>query len=570
MFLGLTFIATDPQFQNRGAGTLLSQWGIERARNEGLPVYLESTIPASHLYRKLGFVALDGLTMVLPSHADGSSNLYEEVCMLLQPDNETEGMDYWDSSLNITSLKLDYEAGMKPQTVVQAVYDRIDAYEPKQPYVWLHVQPIGEVMRAASELLQRWPVPADRPPLWGVPFSVMDNMDVAGTRTTNACPSYFRLPSTSASVVERCVSAGALLIGKTNMDQLAIGLTGSRSLHGALHSTFSDAYIAGGSSSGSAISVSEGLVSFSIGSDTTGSIRVPALFNGIVGFKPTKGTVSDRGVTSLMARNDTVGFVAINTADAEAVWKVCVGFDPEDPFAKSAAQHRSRQHTPEVVGSERISFKFGVPPEHILNESTPLHRFRFNDVVAALTTAGGKAAKIDWTPFAEGNRLLSKSSLLKELLTSFPDGWYDANKEHLLPSVKDVFEYITAIECTATDVFRDLHTQAACKRQVESILTYEEDKLTVLVIPTAPFHPTVAEVEKDPVGINTRLMADYQHFGNLLDLTSIAVPCGIYGEPESQTRLPFGVTFWAGSGLDQELLRLTRSLEEGLRSLGDE
>jgi hypothetical protein len=169
-------VGTDPKFQGQGAGTMLTEWGLARAQEDSLPVYLESTIAASSLYRHLGFVSLDGFSMTLPGYGpDGGPNIYEEVGMLKVWDGD-DGMDRWDSSLNISSLKEDYAAGIKPQHVVQAIYDRIEAYKEVQPSVWIYLHPIGEVMRAANELEVLWTDEGERPPLWGVPFSVKDSM----------------------------------------------------------------------------------------------------------------------------------------------------------------------------------------------------------------------------------------------------------------------------------------------------------------------------------------------------------------------------------------------------------
>lgn len=165
---------------------------------------------------------------------------------------------------------MDYDAGISPSMVVQAIYERIEAYKAVQPSVWIHLRPRQEVMRAATELSTCWPDPESRPPLWGIPFSVKDSIDIAGIPTTGACPPLAFTPSTSATVYQRCIDAGALFIGKTNMEQLATGMTGCRSPFGTLHSTFSKSYVVGGSSSGSAVTVSEDLVSFSLGSDTAG------------------------------------------------------------------------------------------------------------------------------------------------------------------------------------------------------------------------------------------------------------------------------------------------------------
>jgi len=566
---------------------MLLQWGLERSNKENLPIYLESTIEVSSLYRKLGFISLDGLSMTLSGMGEeGGPYVYEEVCMLRSwKDNGIEEMDRWDSALGISSLALDYEAGIKPQYVVQAVYGRIEAYKKIQNSTWIYIHPISEVLRAANALYIRWPDPAHRPPLWGIPFSVKDSINIAGIPTTNGGPALSFTPDSSALVYQSCIDAGALFIGKTNMEQLATGMTGCRSPYGTLHSTFSKSHIVGGSSSGSAVSVSEGLVSFSLGGDTAGSIRIPAALNGIVGFKPTKGTVSARGVSPACAHQDCVSFLTLKVEDAETVWKICEGYDPEDYFAKPPSyRHRSRKLiTPAIsdpLTSPQPKFRFGVPPSSALQACSPDYRKQFNITISALQSTGGHLAELDWTPFAAANELLYNGTFVLERLTTLPEGWFDKNKQELHPVIRQIFEKALERKSTAGDVWRDLHRQAECKRIVEGVLGFEEDReegkgvLTVMVVPTAPFHPTIAEVSEDPIGVNSRLGV-FTHFGNVVDLVGIAVPCGNYGvdgrgRREGAMRLPFGITILAGGGYDQELLQLVKGLEGVLGELGQD
>ncbi|CZR60850.1 probable DUR1,2-urea amidolyase [Phialocephala subalpina] len=513
--------------------------------------------------------------MKLPGQApDGGPIIYEEVGMLKTWDETDMGAtDHWDSSLNITSLLLDYEAGIKPQQVIRAIYDRIDAYKIVQPSVWLHLQPLGEVLRAANELHTRWPNPDERPPLWGIPFSVKDSIDIAGIPTTVGCPALSFVPEASAPVYQHCIDAGGLFIGKTNMEQLATGMTGCRSPYGTLHSTFSKQHIVGGSSSGSAATVSEGLVSFSLGSDTAGSIRVPALFNGIVGFKPTKGTVSARGVAPACLHQDCVSFLAANIEDAEKVWNVCKGFDKWDVFAKLPSQLLSSN------SNRQLRFRFGIPPAEALEACSPIYRKQFSQVVEAMSKTGGILVSLNWQPFAAANELLYNSSFVLERLTILPEGWFEKNKQLLHPVTRQVFEGALARNSSAVDLFKDLHRQAEYKRAVEDVLRLDRevedgvDELTVMVVPTTPFHPTIEEVSKDPLGINGQLGA-FAHFANVLDLVGVAVPCGAYNMEDMSggkpIRLPFGVTILAGTGLDCELLKVVAQLEEVLGDLGQD
>jgi allophanate hydrolase len=571
-YLGLTLIGTHPDFQGQGAGTMLTEWGLEKARSENIPVYLDSTVVASSLFRRLGFVALDGISMTLPGRAkNGGPIVYEGLSMLRTWEDEAQGMDYWDSSLNISSLKADYHAGIKPQLVVQAIYDRIEAYKDIQPSVWTYLHPIGDVMRAANELLTRWPNETERPPLWGIPFSVKDSINIEGIPTTAGCPALAFTPESSASVYQCCIDAGGLFIGKTNMEQLATGMTGCRSPYGTLHSTFSQAHIVGGSSSGSSVTVSEGLVSFSLGTDTAGSIRLPALFNGIFGFKPTKGTISARGVSPACLHQDCVSFLTLNPEDADIVWQVCKGFDKGDYFAKLPFHFVNRGQP------SHVSFRFGIPTNEALEACSTTYRRQFRQVTDALQKAGGKLVSLDWAPFSAANELLYNSSFVAERLTVLPEGWFEDNKDLLHPVTKQVFEGALARKDTAVDLFKDLHRQAAYKRAVEGILSSGDQEsgeyeLTLMVVPTAPFHPTIEEVGEDPIGINGKL-GTFAHFANVLDLVGVALPCGTYEigeEGNRKQRLPFGVTILAGTGLDRELLDLAKRLEEVLGGLGQD
>ncbi|KAL3420885.1 urea carboxylase [Phlyctema vagabunda] len=570
----LTFVAVDPKFQGRGIGASLTHWGLSRAEEELMPVYLESTVTAAKLYSRLGFVALDGFCMEIPGRRqDDSSSIYEELCML-KTWNDEDGMDRWDSSLAIFSLKLDYEAGIKPQHVIEAIYERIDAYKATQPSVWLHLQPISEVMRVANELLIRWPDPSKRPPLWGVPFSVKDSFDISQIPTTVGCPPLAFVPNKSAKVFLDCLAAGAIFIGKTNMEQLATGMTGCRSPYGQLHSTFSNLHSVGGSSSGSAITVSEGLVSFSLGSDTAGSIRVPAAFNGVVGFKPTKGTVSARGVYPACAHQDCVSFLSLNTEDAETIWRECAIYDKEDLFAKSLHFRRPESVEAGASSSQSPRFRFGIPSAEALEACDPIYLDLFTRAIKAIELYGSKV-DLDWSPFAAANDLLYNGSFVLERLTIMPPGWFETHKDLIHPVIKQVFEGALARKTSAIDVFRDLHKQAEYKREVEDILLFAPDPisgdsepvLTVMIVPTTPFQPLISDVGKDPIGINSKLGA-FQHFGNVLDLCALAVPAGTYTDQEQ--RLPFGITILAGCGFDEELLQVVKGLEEILLDLSDE
>jgi allophanate hydrolase len=478
-------------------------------------------------------------------------------------------MDRWDSSLSITSLYADYEAGINPASVIHAIYERIEAYKDVQPSVWIYLQPLETVLQAAQDLEPRFPDPNSRPPLWGVPFSVKDNIDVAGIPTTSALPPLAYTPDVSAPVYQKCIDAGGLFIGKTNMEQLATGMAGCRSPYGTLHSTWSKEHVVGGSSSGSAVSVSAGLVSFSLGSDTAGSIRVPALFNGIVGFKPTKGTVSTRGVVPACKHQDTVGFLALNVEDAEVVWRVCKGFDKDDPFAK-------RDFIIRPSDGKRLDVRFDIPPRDALDACSLEYRKAFARAAQVIQSGQRKQVDLDWGLFVAANELLYNRSFVLERLTILPEGWFEKNKQLLHPVTRQVFEGALARGSTAVDVFKDLHKQAEYRRIVEDILTVEDGEgknvLTVMIVPTTPFHPTIQEVERDPIRSGVKL-GTFSHFANVLDLVGIALPAGSYSVADEEGRnstLPFGVTVLARAGMEEELVKLCKDLELAFQDMDDD
>src|ERR1035438_9838074 len=255
--------------------------------------------------------------------------------------------------LDLGSLRELYKSGAAtPADIIATVYDRMGA-QPLAP-VWISVVPREKALARARKL-ERDPV-GPLHPLYGVPFAIKDNIDLAGLPTTAACPAYAYQPGHSATVVQSLVDAGAIPVGKTNMDQFATGLVGTRSPHGACSSVFDARYIAGGSSSGSAVAVASGLASFALGTDTAGSGRVPAMFNGIVGLKPTRGALSTSGIVPACRTLDCVSIFAQSSADAATVFAAARGFDPTHPLARKPGPDKA---TPPG------SFRFGVPSAHL-------------------------------------------------------------------------------------------------------------------------------------------------------------------------------------------------------------
>jgi allophanate hydrolase len=423
-------------------------------------------------------------------------------------------------SLKLGSLRLALERGeLTPSDVINCIYDRIEAAPDSS--IWIACVP-REAALARVEALEHAKT-ASELPLFGIPFAVKDNIDVAGLPTTAALPEPVRVPAHSAPVVERLLAAGAVFIGKTNLDQLACGLTGVRSPYGIPRNPFNPAYIPGGSSSGSAAAVSHNLVSFALGTDTAGSGRVPAAFNNLVGLKPSPGLLSTSGVLPACRSLDCVSVFAHSVADATRIAELIRGFDPSDPRSRRESDHVSFFGAPEPA-----QIRFGVPRANQLEFfGDQLARLAFDQAIAHLIEVGGERVDIDFAPFAEAGELLyggpwvaERTSMLHEL----------PEQATLLPVIREIFAEASRYDACAT--FRAWHRLTELVRIVEH---YWHD-IDVLLVPTTPTIYTLAQVQAEPRALNARL-GMYTNFVNLLGLAAIAVPNGF--RPDG---LPTGVT----------------------------
>ena len=478
----------------------------------------------------------------------------------------------WDSDLSITALYSAYSSGLSPVTVIESLYKTITKYSAVDSAVWIHLVPLEAALSAARELVTRFPDASDLPPLFGIPFSVKDSIDVSGIPTTTACPPMTTIPAASAVAYQRVIDAGAIFIGKTNLDQLATGLTGARSPYGIPRSTFNSAYISGGSSSGSAVSVGASLVSFSLATDTAGSGRVPAAFNGVVGFKPTRGTVSFNGVTPACLSLDCVSFIARSASDARVVWLACTEFDASDRYAKRPHSLLSTTtwHV-NSLGAAATAFRFGIPPPEILSVCSPKFHHLYTRAVQTLQSLGGELVPIDWSPFDLAGKLLYDGSFVAERLASLPDGWLESHKSQLHPVIAEIFQNAADRKSTAVQLFRELQAKELYTRQAQVALAPGGAKglPTFLVVPTAPVHPTLKTVLDDPIKVNS-LLGTFTHFGNVLDLNAVAVPAALYedeGDREGEGKpplMPFGITILATAGADALNLELARRFEEAV------
>jgi allophanate hydrolase len=446
-------------------------------------------------------------------------------------------MTLWSElSLDLYSLNMAYQAGrLTPVDVVEEVFARIER-RGADP-TWIYLLPRDEVLGQAKRLAER-PADLHALPLYGMPFAIKDNIDVAGHPTTAGCPEFRYIAQATATVVRRLQAAGAIQIGKTNMDQFATGLVGVRSPFGACSNAFDPRYISGGSSSGSATAVAAGLVSFSLGTDTAGSGRVPAGFNNIVGVKPTRGRISSQGVVPACRSLDCVSVFALTCEDSQQVLAAAEAFDNADIYSR-----RKPAASSSVLRADG-TFRFGVPADRNLEffgdgQSAAL----FERAVRRLESIGGTAVTIDYSPFSEAASLLYGGPWVAERLAAI-EPFFGSHADAVHPVVRGVIGQ--AEQYSALDAFNAMYRLESLKARAAQ----EWQKMDMLVVPTAPTIYTIAEVEANPVELNSRL-GYYTNFVNLFDLAAVAVPAGFRDDG-----LPAGITLIGPAWSDESLAAL--------------
>ncbi len=436
-----------------------------------------------------------------------------------------------DYAPTIAELHAAYAGGTPAGEVIAAVYRRIAAVA--DPGIFIHLRPEADVLADAARL------PAFDSalyPLWGVPVAVKDNIDVAGLPTTAACPTFARVPGRSAAAVERLVAAGALIIGKTNLDQFATGLVGVRSPYPVPRNAFDPSRVPGGSSSGSAIAVAQGIVPVALGTDTAGSGRIPAGLNDLVGLKPSLGAVSTRGVLPACRTLDCVSVFARTPDDAWRTYEVLRGFDAEDAYSRPV---------PAEAPADAPSLKaIGLPAAK--------DRLFFGDILMAdafdaslrlLPPLVDATAEVDLDPFLAVARLLYEGPWVAERHAAMR-AFLATNADDVHPVTRQIVG--AAGRFSATDAFEGLYRLAELRRATEAVWT----RVDALVVPTCPIFPTLAELAADPIGPNSRL-GTYTNFVNLLDLAALSVP-GLF----RADGLPAGITLIGPRGSDAALMRL--------------
>jgi allophanate hydrolase len=436
---------------------------------------------------------------------------------------------YLDGSLTPEQLVRDLHAHMLAE---DAVLNR---------RVWITRLTLDELLAHALALEGRDPASL---PLFGIPFAIKDNIDLADVPTTAGCPAFAYTPKTSATVVTRLIEAGAIPVGKTNLDQFATGLVGVRSPYGACRNSIDANFVSGGSSSGSAVAVALGLASFSLGTDTAGSGRVPAMLNNLIGLKPSCGRLPTRGVVPACRTLDTVSVFALTAGDAASVLAAAQGPDPDDAWSRSFGPHG---HDFGAGGA----FRFGIPRATDLefhgNADGPA---AFARAVNHLVELGGVAVTLDLHPFRSVGKLLYEGPWVAERYQAIR-AFIEARPEALHPVTRAITEAGAAL--SAPDTFAALYKLRELQHQTRPIW----DEIDCMVTPTASTHYTIEAVEADPIQLNSNL-GYYTNHVNLLDLSAVAVPTGSQHGPAAD--LPWGVTLVAPAGKDLPLLSLAARL----------
>lgn len=446
--------------------------------------------------------------------------------------------------LDLATLRRLYgEGSATPSDVVE---DVIRAVDEGPDGIWIARRDAAD-LRAEARALEARFRPTERPRLYGVPFGIKDNIDVAGVPTTVACPDFRYVPSESAPAVDHLRAAGAIYVGKTNLDQFATGLVGLRSPYGTPPNPFDRSRVPGGSSSGSVAAVARGQVSFALATDTAGSGRVPAAFNNVVGLKPSRGLLSTRGLVPACRSADCMTVVALTCDDARLVASVATAYDARDPFSRHAARD-FRWRTGASPGPIRVA----IPRREDLVLGDDAARAAFERACAALAAMGWELEPAAMDPFYEAGRLLYGGPWIAERLSQFQTFLRD-HAGSMLPVVRTILA--EGEQYRATDAFVAQHRVAELKREIEPLWA----RFHALLVPTAPQHPTIEAVLADPIGQNAQL-GRYTTFGNLLDLAGVAVPTRFRDDG-----LPFGVTLLGPWGSDACLLDMASAIHREAR-----
>ncbi len=449
-------------------------------------------------------------------------------------------------SLSITELHERYRNGLlSPATLIADITEKIKSFEENN--IWIHPLDEDELEVYISNLQGKGP---DELPLYGIPFAIKDNIDLVGIATTAACPEFSYIPKENAFAVQLLIDAGAIPIGKTNLDQFAAGLVGTRSPYGAVKNAFDPAYVSGGSSSGSAVAVALGQVSFALGTDTAGSGRVPVAYNNLVGLKPTKGRISTSGLVPACRSLDCISIFALNPDDVSEVFNIVDCYDPADIYSRVST---------DTTKSKK--YKIGVPDRSFLKFfGNKDYKNLFDDFVNEIlnekigsgvnTEESYELVNIDFTPFINTANLLYQGPWLAERYAAIDD-FIDSNPDAIFPVTKNII--LPAKDIGAVETFKKLYELQALKKETDKIL----EQVDFVVTPTVGTKYRIDEVNDEPIKLNSNL-GYYTNYMNLLDYAAIAIPAGF-----DKDNFPFGVTLFSDAFTDRALLEQAKKLLDG-------
>lgn len=426
------------------------------------------------------------------------------------------------ASLDRTTLHAAYADGLDPRVVIDEVLQRVA--DADDPGIFLHLATAAEL---AQQLEALPPFDTGAFPLWGLPCAVKDNIDVASMPTTCACPAFAYTPETDATAVAKLRAAGALIVGKTNLDQFATGLVGVRTPYPVPRNAVDATLVPGGSSSGSAVAVASDLITFALGTDTAGSGRVPAALNGIVGLKPSTGAISSLGMVPACRSLDCISVFARSVDDAWSVFETLADYDAEDPFSKDRPARLLNAMAPALV--------VGVPsPNSRRFFGDNVQEAAFDRDVEALVELGLRVEPVDFSPFYEAATLLYDGAWLAER-TAALETFMASDADALHPTTRAIVG--PGANLSAVEAFNDSYRLMALRRQVEIALK----EIDLLAVPSIPRLVTLAEIAADSIGPNKEL-GTYTNFANLLDFCGLTVPTGCRsdGQPSSMTLLARG------------------------------
>lgn len=420
------------------------------------------------------------------------------------------------------------------EQVMRETLARIEAYDAVQPQAWISRFTPDQLLDMARAVDRRVAAGEDLP-LAGVPFAVKDNIDVAGLLTTAACPQFAYHSEAHAHVVQCLCSAGAIPVGKTNLDQFATGLNGTRSPHGAPACVFNLAFVSGGSSSGSAVAVGAGLVPFALGTDTAGSGRVPAAFNGLIGHKPSKGRWSTTGLVPACRSLDCITVFTHDAADALLVDGVAGHFDPADPYARR------------VPDRPITGLRIGIPLPHQRPWFGDVQaEWLYDQALARLESLGFTLHPVDFAPLLEAATLLYNGPWVAERTAALEE-MLDTRPEAIDPTVREIVA--AGRDVSAVEAFRGQYRLMEHARAAELLW----DEVDALAVPTAPTIYRIAELRAEPIALNSHFGV-FTNFVNLLDMAAVAVPAGYRHDGTG-----FGISLFAPAGTDRALLQLAET-----------